>query len=235
MTQEPEAHRTASLPAAARLSADVTDRSWVRTASLDVRDADATPAIIDRLISEVGLPDLVVVTAGYARPAWFDEAYPADVRGMMETNFFGTYHVCRAVVPHLARAGRGTIVTTSSMAGLTGVFGYTGYCASKFAVLGFSEALRRELRPFGVHIAVLCPPNTRTPGFDEENRHKPAEVLAAEQKVKTLEADHVATELLRALPRRPSIVIPARDSRMGYRAMRWFPGLADRVLRRKAS
>lgn len=200
--------------------------------ALDVTDATATTSTVDTLVAELGTPELVVDTAGFARPGWLGEVPLEDVRAMMEVNFFGTLHVCHAVVPHLVRAGGGTIVTTSSMAGLAGVFGYTGYCASKFAVVGFSQALRRELRPYGVRVQVLCPPNTRTPGFDEENRHKPAEVLAAEETVTTLEPEAVAAELLAALGSRRFLVIPGRDGRLAHVAMRLAPSVVDRMLRR---
>jgi 3-dehydrosphinganine reductase len=200
---------------------------------LDVTDAEATRAVLDRAVAEAGVPDLVVSTAGFARAEWFHEEPLGNLRAMMETNYLGTVHVCHALVPHLVEAGGGTIVTTSSMAGLTGVFGYAGYSASKFAVVGFSEALRRELRPHGVHVAVLCPPNTRTPGFDEENRTKPAEVLAAEEKVKTLDPEQVADHLLKVLPSRPNVVIPSLDGRLGHAVIRHLPRLADRMLRRR--
>lgn len=199
---------------------------------LDVTDADATRTALDTAVAELGTPDLVVSTAGFARAEWFHEAPLDNVRSMMETNYLGTVHVCHALAPHLVRAGGGTIVTTSSMAGLTGVFGYAGYSASKFAVVGFSEALRRELRPHGVHVTVLCPPNTRTPGFDEENKTKPAEVLAAEEKVKTLEPGQVADYLLKVLPKRRNLVIPGLDGRLGHSVIRHLPRVADRMLRR---
>ncbi|MBJ7357211.1 SDR family oxidoreductase [Nocardioides sp.] len=202
------------------------------TGQLDVTDAAATTAVLDRAVDDLGTPDLVVTTAGFARAEWFHEAPLDNVRAMMETNYLGTVHVCHALVPHLVAAGRGTIVTTSSMAGVTGVFGYAGYSASKFAVVGFSEALRRELRPHGVHVATLCPPNTRTPGFDEENRTKPAEVLAAEEKVRTLEPEQVADHLLKVLPSQPRLVIPSLDGRLGHAVVRHLPRLAERMLRR---
>lgn len=201
-------------------------------AALDVTDADDTASVLERSVADVGVPDLVITTAGFARSEWFDQADLEQVRAMIETNYLGTVHVCHALVPHLVAAGTGSIVTTASMAGLTGVFGYAGYSASKFAVVGFSEALRRELRPTGVHVAVLCPPNTRTPGFDEENRTKPAEVLAAEEKVKTLEPGQVADHLLRVLPSRPNVVIPSLDGRLGHALIRHLPRVADRMLRR---
>ena len=200
---------------------------------LDVRDAAATAAVLDEAVAALGVPDLVVTTAGFARAEWFAESPLDNARAMIETNYLGTVHVCHALVPHLVAAGRGTIVTTSSMAGLTGVYGYTGYSASKFAVVGFSEALRRELHPRGIHVATLCPPNTRTPGFDEENRTKPPEVLAAEEKVKTLEPEQVAEHLLKVLPSRPNLVVPGFDSRLGHRVIRHLPRVAERMLRRR--
>lgn len=206
----------------------------VATWTVDVTDEREVHDVVDALVADVGVPDLVVVTAGFARASWFEEADSATERALMETNYFGTVNVCRAVVPHLVAAGRGTVVTTSSMAGFTGVPGYTGYSASKFAVLGFSEALRRELDPTGVRVVTLCPPNTRTPGFDEENLTKPAEVLAAEEQVATLSPDQVARALLRALRRRrPRVVVPGRDGRLAHLGVRLLPGLTERMLRRR--
>jgi len=202
---------------------------------VDVTDAEGTRAGVDALVAEAGVPGLVVTTAGYARPGYLDDLPEADVTGMVATNLLGTIHVCRAVLPHLRAAGRGTIVTTSSMAGLAGVFGYTVYSASKFGVVGFSEALRREVRPYGVRVLTLCPPNTLTPGFEEENRHKPTEVLAAEENVATLSAEEVADALLRALRRRRGfLVVPGRDSRLAAFAIRHLPFVVDRALRRPA-
>ncbi|WP_028656941.1 SDR family NAD(P)-dependent oxidoreductase [Nocardioides sp. J54] len=202
---------------------------------VDVTDADAVGQVVDALVGEVGVPDLVVTTAGYARPGWLDELPAADVTGMVATNLLGTIHVARAVLPHLRAAGGGTIVTTSSIAGLTGLFGYTVYSATKAGVVGFSEALRREARPYGVRVLVLCPPNTLTPGFEEENRHKPAEVLAAEESVRTLTPEQVADALVAALRRRRGfLVVPGRDSRLAALTIRHLPAVVDRALRRPA-
>ncbi|WP_408898887.1 SDR family NAD(P)-dependent oxidoreductase [Nocardioides sp. R1-1] len=207
-----------------------------RAEVVDVTDADATRAVVDAVVAAVGVPDLVVTTAGYARPGWLEEIPAEDVSGMVATNLLGTVHVCRAVLPHLRAAGGGTIVTTSSMAGLAGVFGYTVYSATKFGVVGFSEALRREARPYGVRVLTLCPPNTLTPGFEEESRFKPPEVLAAEESVATLTPEAVADAMMRALRRRRGfLVVPGRDSRLAALAIRHLPFVVDRALRRPAS
>lgn len=205
----------------------------IESRSLDITDAAKTSRVIDELVATHGVPELVVNTAGYARPGWLGEIPADDVRGMVEVNLLGTINVARAVCPHLQSAGRGTIVTTSSMAGLAGVFGYTVYSATKFGVIGFSEALRREVAPYGVRVLVLCPPNTLTPGFETENLFKPAEVLAAEEKASTMTADEVAHDLLRALhKRRGFLIVPGRGNRLAAFAIRHVPRIVDRELRR---
>ncbi|WP_396048011.1 SDR family NAD(P)-dependent oxidoreductase [Aeromicrobium sp. UC242_57] len=113
------------------------------------------------------------------------------------------------------------------------MFGYTVYSATKFGVIGFSEALRREVEPYGVRVLVLCPPNTLTPGFATENLYKPAEVLAAEEKASTMTADEVADDLLRALRRRRGfLVVPGRGNRFAAFAIRHLPRGVDREPRR---
>ncbi len=204
-----------------------------RARPVDVTSEAAVRETVDELVAEVGVPDLVVTTAGYARPGYLEDLPSEDVAGMVATNLLGTINVTRAVLPHLRASGRGTIVTTSSMAGLAGVFGYTVYSATKFGVIGFSEALRREVRPYGIQVRVLCPPNTLTPGYDEENRFKPAEVLAAEESVQTLTPEQVAEALVSSLRRkRGFLVVPGRDSRLAVLAIRYAPAVVDRALRR---
>ncbi len=219
--------------ALARLRAAGAAGERAQARAVDVTDADAVRTVVDELVVVLGVPDLVVTTAGYARPGYLEDLPADDVTGMIATNLLGTINVCRAVLPHLRARRGGTIVTTSSMAGLAGVFGYTVYSASKFGVIGFSEALRREVRPYGVRVLTLCPPNTLTPGFEEENRHKPPEVLAAEESVATLTPEAVADTLIRALRRRRGfLVIPGRDSRFAAVAIRHLPFVVDRALRR---
>ena len=167
--------------------------------TLDVTDSKNTQSVLERLISQQGVPNYVINCAGYARPGYIQDLDLAHFHKMMDLNYFGIVNVCKTVVPFLVKAKSGTIVNTSSMAGFIGLFGYTGYCASKYAVVGFSEALKRELEPYGVSVKVLCPPNTRTPGLDEENKYKPAEVLKTEEKAKPVDADQVAKELAEIL------------------------------------
>jgi short-subunit dehydrogenase len=112
------------------------------------------------------------------------------------------------------------------------VFGYTDYCASKFAIVGFSEALRSELKPHGITVSVLCPPDTDTPGFETENLTKPEETRAISSTAKVLSPAAVADHLLRGMARAEFLIIPGFDSRLGVLAKRFVPGVVRWVMDR---
>jgi 3-dehydrosphinganine reductase len=127
---------------------------------------------------------------------------------MMEVDYFGTLYAVRAVAPTMVGLGRGSIVAISSAAGLWGVYGYTAYSPAKFAVRGFIQALRDELRPHGVHVGCVYPPDVDTPQLAEENRWKPAETAAIAGSIKPLTPERVARVIVRAIERERFAVYP---------------------------
>jgi len=193
------------------------------TQSVDVTDYESTHHRLESILGQDGPPEFLINSAGAACPGFLEELEMSDIRYMMGLNYFGTVNVIKAVYPAMRRARRGHIVNVSSMAGYLGLFGYTGYCASKYAVIGFSEALRHEVKPFGIHVSVLCPPNTKTPGLERENQTKPAEVLKMEEKVKSVHPQVVAKALLRSLPHHPFLINPTMDSKLVFGATRLLP------------
>ncbi|MEW6279686.1 MAG: SDR family oxidoreductase [Candidatus Eremiobacterota bacterium] len=198
----------------------------------DATDPQRVRELVELVLERWGTPWFAVNCAGMALPGWLESQDPAECRTMMELNYFGTLHLTRTLLPHLVRQRGGHLVHTASLAGLFGLFGYAGYCASKFAVVGFSQALRRELRPSGVRVSVLCPSNTRTPGLEEENRRKPPEVLRMEEKAATVAPELVARRLLDALPSDPDLVFPTWDGRLAYTLSRVAPWALDALLKR---
>jgi 3-dehydrosphinganine reductase len=204
----------------------------LKTRSLDVTDYDQVEKVFEEEIAFQGIPDFLINCAGLAKPGYLHELPVADDRLMMELNYFGILHTCKVLAPHFMKKKSGFIVNTSSMAGFMGLFGYTGYCASKYAVVGFSEALRRELEPFSVYVSVLCPPNTRTPGLIEENRTKPPEVLATEEKAKVVDPEFVARYLLKNLDKDKFILVPTFDGGMAYWLSRFSPKLLNQFVKR---
>jgi len=129
----------------------------------------------------------------------------------------------------------GYIVNVSSIVGFIGIFGYTDYAAAKFGVLGFSEALRSELKRYNIAVSVLCPPDTDTPGFAEENKTKPVETKAISASASLMKPADVAAALLKGMAKKEFIIIPNADGRFTYIMKRLLPGLVELVTDAQAS
>ncbi|MFP6660605.1 MAG: SDR family NAD(P)-dependent oxidoreductase [Myxococcota bacterium] len=193
---------------------------------VDAADAQALCEAVAAAVAALGPPDVVINCVGGARPARFEDIDNARFEETLRWNLSTAWNLARAVVPAMETGG-GVLVNTASLAGLIGVYGYTDYCAAKFGVIGFSEALRAELRPRGIDVRVLCPPDTETPGFAEEERTKPPETRAVSRGVKRLSSEAVAAELLRGLARSSFLIIPGRAARLASRLRRFAPRLVE--------
>ena len=198
---------------------------------LDVADHAQVQTVMRDTVSELGAPRVLLNCAGRAYPRRFEDISYEQFEETMRVNLHGTWSTIQALVPHMKAQG-GYIVNTSSIAGLIGVFGYTDYSASKFALIGFSEALRSELKPLGIRVSVLCPPDTDTPGFAVENQTKPLETKAISASAKVMSADAVAAALLRGMQRSQFLIIPGWDGKLGVLAKRLAPWLVEKVVDR---
>jgi len=126
--------------------------------ALDVSDPDAVQAAVAVALETFGRLDVVVNNAGYANVAPIETGQEEDFRTQFETNFWGVYHVSRAVIAQLRAQGGGTIVQFSSIGGRVGGSpGIASYQAAKFAVDGFSRVLAVETAPFGIRVMVVEP------------------------------------------------------------------------------
>jgi 3-dehydrosphinganine reductase len=200
----------------------------VHTRAVDVADPVALSAALDELVAAGGPAEILVTSAGLARPGRFLEL-PDDVfREMIEVDYFGTLYALRAVVPAMVERGRGSVVAVSSAAGLLGIYGYSAYGPAKFAVRGLMESLRAELRPHGVHVGVVYPPDVDTPQLAEENRWKPAETRAISGTIKPLSADTVARAIVTGIERHRFVICPD----LGTRALARLGSVLSPVLNR---
>ncbi|NEC91428.1 SDR family oxidoreductase [Streptomyces sp. SID12501] len=180
----------------------------------DVADQTALTRAIRELEEEQGQPcDILVTSAGLARPGHFLELADEVFREMIEVDYFGTLYALRAVVPGMVERGRGSVVAVSSAAGLIGIFGYSAYGPAKFAVRGLMESVRAELAPCGVHVGVVFPPDVDTPQLAEENRWKPAENRAVGGTIKPLTAEKVAAAIVAGIDRRRFVICPDTGTR----------------------
>ncbi|MEW5736649.1 MAG: SDR family oxidoreductase [Thermodesulfobacteriota bacterium] len=201
---------------------------------MDVADADSARSAVSLAVDKHGPPDAFVNCAGRAKPMPFSHVTDQQFDETMKINLYGVWNTTRAVLPYLRKPG-GRLVHTSSVAGLIGVYGYTDYCASKFAIIGLCEALRAELLPMGIRVSVLCPPDTDTPGLAEENKTKPQETFAISENAKLLSADDVAKALLSGMAANKFLIIPGADAKLSVWAHRLVPGLVRSVMDRAVS
>ncbi|RWS05789.1 3-ketodihydrosphingosine reductase-like protein, partial [Dinothrombium tinctorium] len=105
----------------------------------------------------------------------FDETAIDDFKKMIEVNYLASVYCTKAVLASMKARREGRIVLFSSIAGLIGIYGFSAYSAAKFALTGFAQSLRMELKPFNISITVAFPPDTDTPGFAKEQETKPLE------------------------------------------------------------
>src|ERR1041385_2317866 len=125
-----------------------------------------------RLVAAAPRIDVLVNNAGFAVFDAIESAKPEDLEAMMQTDYFGTVWCTQAVLPQMLARGDGAIVNVASIAGIMGYARMGGYCAAKFAVIGFSEALRDEVIGRGVRVQLVCPGTTNTDFFVKAERGK---------------------------------------------------------------
>ena len=167
--------------------------------SADVSDRVALEAAIGELVAFRGPCDILVTSAGVAHPGYIQDLDPQVFREEMDVNYFGTLNAIKAVVPSMIERHHGTIVGVSSAAGILGIFGYTAYSPTKFAVRGLLESLRAEMKPHNVAVHCVFPADIDTPQLEFENRTKPPETAAIAGTIKPLPPGDVAEAIVAAL------------------------------------
>jgi 3-dehydrosphinganine reductase len=207
---------------------------WFRSYPVDVGDRLAVESVARAILTTCPV-DMLINNAGIAYANYLDCTEASIIEDMVRTNYLGTVWLTRALVPHFKERRTGHIANVSSLLGVLGILGYAAYAPSKFAVVGFSDVLRNELRPFNIRVTVLLPPDTRTPQLEFENRTKPHETRAISGNVRALEAEDVARALLRGMAAGRYRVAPGVSSRLLCLAVGWFPGpirwMLDRSVR----
>lgn len=200
--------------------------------SLDIKELRKITHVLDEILRTFGIPNILINCAGRAIPHYFENITPEQFEETIDINLKGMWYVTSKLVPHMKEKG-GHIVNVSSVAGFVGVFGYTDYCASKFGVIGFSEALKSELKPHNIQVSVLCPPDTETPGFQVENQTKPKETKAISGNAKLLSPEQVAQALLKGITRKQFLIIPGTEGKLTYWIKRLAPSLLDWIMDRE--
>ncbi len=205
----------------------------------DVTDAAEVAALMARAVERFGTLDILVNNAGVGLSARFMDQSLEDFRRVMEVNFWGAVHGCRAALPAMrAQPGGGVIINVSSIMGKRGAPFETAYCASKFALAGFSEALRTELLAEGIDVSTVFPGAVETEFFEASGDQVGMEAMA--RAMPKLPARQLARVIVQdARFPQPEIVM-ALDAqfldamnRMAPWALDWTMGLGAAMLPRR--
>ena len=189
----------------------------VETISCDARDYEDLSEKLGKWMSQAGVPDLVINSAGVTFPGYFQDIDINTFHWLMDVNYFGTLHVIKILIPKMIERGSGKIVNISSQAGFAGVYGYSGYGASKYAVRGLTDVLRSEMKPRGIDFHIVFPPDTETPQLEFEKELKPPETKAIAGASSVLSPEQVADEILNAIKKGKYVVIPGFEGKFLYR------------------
>jgi short-subunit dehydrogenase len=177
-------------------------------AQADLSKLEDIQNLVSQTLEKFGRIDILVNNAGFGRLDWLEKLDPMkDIQAQMDVNVMGVIQTTRQVLPVMMKQRSGSIINMCSMAGLVATPTYTIYAATKHAVHGFSEALRREVKPWGIDVSLIYPGGVVT----EFNQH-----AGINRKTKTstpkfllLTAEQVAEAVVK-LVRRPRrmLVIP---------------------------
>jgi 3-dehydrosphinganine reductase len=196
--------------------------------SLDVQDDLTTQQTMKSAVVEFGAPDILITSAGISAADYFENITYETFDATIKTNLYGTRNVIAALLPSMKQKG-GAIIIISSIAGVLGMFGYTAYGTSKFALMGFSECLRSELKRYGIRVSVVCPPETDTPFVDEEAKTIPPEARAVKNLAGLLKPDYVAHYIIKGIARKRYLIIPGFMARALYYTQCYLPGWIIRL------
>ncbi len=206
------------------------DAGQISTVQADVTDPDGRRRMVEAAVQHYGGADVLVNNAGIGATGHFTEASPERLRKIMEVNLFGLTETTRAFLPLLKYGRDPAIVNISSIAGKRGIPARSEYSASKFAVQGFTEALRAEVAKDGIDVLLVCPGLTQT-NFSKNMLEQKA--LMQMDHMRGMTAERVAIEIIRAIERGRREVCLTLSGRLLVFVSRFFPRLADRIAARK--
>jgi 3-dehydrosphinganine reductase len=178
---------------------------------VDVSCVAEVTAAIEHAIAQLGPPDLLITAAGIAHPGHFRDLPLSVFEQTMATNYFGSLYSIKAVLPAMEQRRKGHIVLISSGAGLVGLYGYTPYSPSKFALRGLAESLRGELKEWGIFLAIAYPPDTDTPQLAAESLTKPLATQRITATAKTWTAEDVADAIIRGVEQKAFEITPGLE------------------------
>ncbi|MFH1135161.1 MAG: SDR family oxidoreductase [Pseudomonadota bacterium] len=210
----------------------------VSTHFIDVSHRMSMEEFPEEVMAEHGRVHLLINNAGAAVIDTFENGGLDDFTWLMDVNFWGVVYGCKFFLPYLREGDDAHIVNISSLFGLIGIPGQVGYCSSKFAVRGFTEALRAELAGTRVSVSVVHPGGVRTNIVRNARFHKSFHGWTREDNIRKFDekfaptkASEAAAKIIKGVKKNSGRIIVGRDAWMLDQIIRTFPLRVQSVLR----
>jgi len=193
---------------------------------MDVTDNEQVKRTVEAVIAEYGKIDVLLNNAGYGKFENFISMNVESFEQMMDTNYLGIVRCTKAVVPHMVKQGNGHIVNIASLAGKIGTAKSTSYTATKHAVLGFTNALRMELREQGIQVSAVNPGPIDTPFFSLAD---PSGSYVKNVNWFMMKPEYVVKKIIRLIERRKAELDLPKTAAFGIKLYQLLPRTIDRL------
>lgn len=200
----------------------------------DVGDLRAVENATATLVRQAGALHAVVLNAGINTCGYFGDLSMEDFERTWRTNYLGALYTLKTAWPHLEASGEGRVGFISSVAGFTGLIGYTSYAPTKFALTGLAEAIRMEGKKCGIRTTVIFPPDVDTAMYRYEQANAVPEAKTLSKGAGVVQPGHVARRLVRAMERGKFEVLLGGEGRLIRVLKGVWPGLYYFIVDRMA-
>ncbi len=215
------------------------ESQFVVSKSCDATDMEMLKPILENSIKNHGVPDYLFNLVGRAIPGYIEDYTLDDFKNNMTSNYYGQLVPTLILVPEFMKEKKGHIIFFSSMLGYMGIMGYGAYIPTKFAIVGFAETLRNELKPHNIRISIVYPPDTDTPGLTTENEGKPPECAMMSEAGGLLEPEDISEYVIKKLLKKKFHISPGNAKPIRYvhrifpKLVRWFMDREYKKARKK--
>jgi 3-dehydrosphinganine reductase len=198
------------------------DSQFIEIIVCDTTIMDKLKPLLTEFIEKYGIPDYLFNCVGYAYADYIENLSLEDYKKNMEVNYYGQLVPILVLLPYFMKEKKGYIANVSSILGYMGLMGFTTYVPSKYAIVGLSETLRNELKPYRINVSILYPPSMDTPGFKKENETKPEECRIMEASGGLETPEDVAEILIHGILKNKFNILPG-EAKLIWKINRHFP------------
>ena len=194
----------------------------IKAVQMDVADNDKVDSIVRQTVEDFGAPDVLIANAGVGYGDLFENISYDTFDNVMKINVYGVRNTIAALLPAMKKDG-GKIVIVSSLAGLTGMYSYSAYATSKFALVGFAQSLRPELKKYKIDVTLICPPEVETPFVQKEAKTLPKEARAIKDMAGVMKVEDAGKAVVKAVAGKKFLCIPGFKAKSSYFMIRFLP------------